>query len=226
MDTSPLRQWFPNLATEAPALGQFSLDIALSILVGFILGRLLLMGREQTSFRQDLASSMALIVMTTTLVISIIKSSLALSLGLVGALSIIRFRTAIREPQELACVFMCFASGIGIGAGHRTLVVLTVAFYLILAGIRLMKQPRKSGFGQILQVRYSESHGPEALHKELSSVCPSLKEISTQINDMETRLVYGVSGLSAAELFQIKTRLTGHYPELQLLISENPEVSG
>ena len=39
--------------------------------------------------------------MTTTLIISVVKSSLTLSLGLVGALSIIRFRTAIKEPEEL-----------------------------------------------------------------------------------------------------------------------------
>ena len=50
--------------------------------------------------------------MTTMLIISIVKSSLALSLGLVGALSIIRFRAAIKEPEELAYLFL--AIGISI----------------------------------------------------------------------------------------------------------------
>ena len=45
----------------------------------------------------------------TTLVITVIKFSLALSLGLVGALSIVRFRTAIKEPEELAYLFLCIA---------------------------------------------------------------------------------------------------------------------
>ena len=50
------------------------------------------------------------------LIISIVKSSLALSLGLVGALSIIRFRTAIKEPEELSYLFIAIALGLGIGA--------------------------------------------------------------------------------------------------------------
>jgi len=47
--------------------------------------------------------------MTTMLVISIVKSSLALSLGLVGALSIVRFRSAIKEPEELVYIFLSMA---------------------------------------------------------------------------------------------------------------------
>ena len=49
---------------------------------------------------------------TTFLVISVVKSSLALSLGLVGALSVIRFRTPIKEPEELSYLFLA------IGIGH------------------------------------------------------------------------------------------------------------
>lgn len=56
---------------------------------------------------------------TTMMVISVVKSSLALSLGLVGALSIIRFRTPIKEPEDLAYLFLALATGIGLGADQR-----------------------------------------------------------------------------------------------------------
>ena len=62
--------------------------------------------------------------MTTMLVISIVKSSLALSLGLVGALSIVRFRAAIKEPEELAYLFLAIAIGLGFGAGQGGITVL------------------------------------------------------------------------------------------------------
>ena len=52
----------------------------------------------------------------TFLVILIVKSSLALSLGLVGALSVIRFRTPVKEPEDLAFLFFAIALGIGYGA--------------------------------------------------------------------------------------------------------------
>jgi uncharacterized membrane protein YhiD involved in acid resistance len=74
--------------------------------------------------------------LTTCIVITIVKSSLALSLGLVGALSIVRFRAAIKEPEELAYLFLIIAIGLGAGAGQiiiitiGTIVSLTVIVFL------------------------------------------------------------------------------------------------
>lgn len=57
-----------------------------------------------------------LLLMVTTAVIAVVKSSLALSLGLVGALSIVRFRAAIKDPEELVYLFLCIAIGLALGA--------------------------------------------------------------------------------------------------------------
>ena len=57
------------------------------------------------------------------LIIFVVKSSLALSLGLVGALSIVRFRSAIKEPEELTFLFLNIALGIGFGANARTALI-------------------------------------------------------------------------------------------------------
>lgn len=60
------------------------------------------------------------------LVIFVVKSSLALSLGLVGALSIVRFRTPIKGPEELVYLFLSIAIGLGFGAGFTNLTTLTI----------------------------------------------------------------------------------------------------
>ena len=63
------------------------------------------------------------------LVIIVVKSSLALSLGLVGALSIVRFRTPIKEPEELVYLFLAIAIGLGYAAGHiliTTIITLSI----------------------------------------------------------------------------------------------------
>lgn len=70
------------------------------------------------------------VALTVCLLISIIKSSLALSLGLVGALSIVRFRTPVKEPEELAYVFLSVTIGLGLGAGYRRETPLAVALIL------------------------------------------------------------------------------------------------
>ena len=71
--------------------------------------------RAQKRFlRRDLGLVLPVICLTTLLVISVVKSSLALSLGLVGALSIVRFRTPIKEPEELAYIFLAIAIGLAL----------------------------------------------------------------------------------------------------------------
>lgn len=59
-----------------------------------------------------------MLIPTMILIISIIRSSVALSLGLVGALSIVRFRTPIKEPEELLYLFVAIAIGLGLGANQ------------------------------------------------------------------------------------------------------------
>lgn len=71
-----------------------------------------------------------ILVPTTVLIISVIKSSLALSLGLVGALSIVRFRTPIKESEELAYLFLAIAIGVGLGAGQ--VMATSLCFVLVL----------------------------------------------------------------------------------------------
>ena len=72
------------------------------------------------------------------LIITIVKSSLALSLGLVGALSIIRFRAAIKEPEELAYLFISISIGLGFGANQA--IITTLAFIIIILVIILLKK--------------------------------------------------------------------------------------
>ena len=74
-----------------------------------------------------------LLTIVTVGVIATIKSSLALSLGMVGALSIVRFRTAIRRPQELVYLFLCIAIGLALGAEFVLLAVILVAISTLCA---------------------------------------------------------------------------------------------
>jgi hypothetical protein len=123
-------------------LPSFALNIALAALMAWILGRVYVRFGETLSNRQQFGRNFVLIAMTTVLIISVVKSSLALSLGLVGALSIVRFRAAIKEPEELAYLFLNIAIGLGLGADQR--VVTIVAFVVIVALISLVRSQPQS----------------------------------------------------------------------------------
>lgn len=84
------------------------------------------------SNKQEFSKNFVILGLTTCIVITIVKSSLALSLGLVGALSIVRFRAAIKEPEELVYLFLVIAIGLGTGAGQTYIITIGVGISVIL----------------------------------------------------------------------------------------------
>ena len=80
---------------------------------------------------QSMGKTLIIISTITFLIITVVKSSLALSLGLVGALSIIRFRTPIKEPFELSYLFMSIAIGLGFGANQWLPTSIVIIFSLV-----------------------------------------------------------------------------------------------
>jgi ABC-type multidrug transport system fused ATPase/permease subunit len=93
------------------------------------------------SNRAKFARVLPAIALTTVLVISIVKASLALSLGLVGALSIVRFRTPVKEPEELAYLFLAIAIGLALGADQWLVGVSAVVLILLLLTARSLFRP-------------------------------------------------------------------------------------
>ena len=115
-------------------------DLFLNLIIAAILGWILeffFINYSQTiNNKKVFSKNFILIATTTAFIISIVKSSLALSLGLVGALSIIRFRTAIKEPEELSYLFICIGIGLGLGAGYRVVTVMSIILIFIIILLR------------------------------------------------------------------------------------------
>ncbi|MBM3881597.1 MAG: DUF4956 domain-containing protein [Verrucomicrobia bacterium] len=130
-----LTNWFTNPGAPIP-LPAFLVNLGLAALLGFLLGRLYVHFGQSLSNRSLFARNFMVLTMTTTLIISVVKSSLALSLGLVGALSIIRFRAAIKEPEELSFLFLAISVGLGLGAGQALVTVAALLAVAILLAVR------------------------------------------------------------------------------------------
>jgi uncharacterized membrane protein YhiD involved in acid resistance len=112
------------------------------------------------------------------LVILIVKSSLALSLGLVGALSIVRFRTPIKEPEELVYLFLSIAIGLGYAAGYTFLTtIITLAILgMIFLWLSNRKIDNKNEYNLILSWE-NESINFEKITDEIMEISSSLKLI-------------------------------------------------
>ena len=112
-------------------LFEYAINLLLTVLLSFILSYLFSRYGRTLSNREMFGKNFVLLSTATMIVITIVKSSLALSLGLVGALSIVRFRTAIKEPEELVYLFLCIAIGLGFGANQRN--VTLIGFVIVVA---------------------------------------------------------------------------------------------
>ena len=115
---------------EIDLLG-FAANLLIAFLLSYILSLAYVKYSNSLSNKKIFSKNFYLIALTTTMIITIVKSSLALSLGLVGALSIVRFRAAIKEPEEIAYLFLCIAIGLGLGANYTMVTV--IGFSIILA---------------------------------------------------------------------------------------------
>ena len=130
-------------------LPEISLDtliwnFLLCVVLSFILFWHFNVRSKKRYLRRDLGLVLPVICLTTLLVISVVKSSLALSLGLVGALSIVRFRTPIKEPEELAYIFLSIAIGLALGADLKEVAVISAVIILVVISIIDKLRPKFS----------------------------------------------------------------------------------
>jgi len=131
-----LQKYFA-ISSENISLSLFLQNLALCFLLSFLLSQLYSNYGSSLSNRKAFSKNFVLLSVTTMLIISIIKSSFALSLGLVGALSIVRYRGAIKEPEELTYLFLCISIGLGIGANQA--IITSTAFIIISIFIIIQK---------------------------------------------------------------------------------------
>ena len=102
-------------------------DMALALVLSFYLGMFIYFVYKKTyagvMFSRTFGGSLVAMTMITTMVILAVTSNVVLSLGMVGALSIVRFRTAIKEPMDIAFLFWAIAGGIVLAAGMLPLAI-------------------------------------------------------------------------------------------------------
>ena len=157
-----MEQLLGQTISDPLSLTSLAINMLLSIVLTSIIAWFYRIYGRSFSNRAKLASILPILAMITVLIISVVKSSLALSLGLVGALSIVRFRTAIKEPEELIYLFMAIAIGVGLGADQRWPTVLAVAImlgYLILHQLQSEKPPKNNLFLNVATTNHDHVFG-------------------------------------------------------------------
>jgi hypothetical protein len=182
------------------------------------------------SNRAEFAQVFPFIVLTTVLIISVVKSSLALSLGLVGALSIVRFRTPVKEPEELAYLFLAIAMGLGLGADQALPTVAAGLSILgAVAGLRWSRRGR-SRKNLYLSVHWSPPEGAEPPIRALEQVVArnvatgDLRRFDKRDGALEATYLLDVS--STDDLSTLVQDLEGSFPGISVTFIDQSQVAG
>lgn len=142
------------------------LDMMLALILAFCLGMFIFLVYKKTyqgvMYSSSFGVTLIALTMITTLVILAVTSNVVLSLGMVGALSIVRFRTAIKEPLDIAFLFWSIAVGIVLAAG---MIPLAVIGSVIIGIILLVFVNRKSHFNPYIVVIQCDGHDSETAAK-------------------------------------------------------------
>lgn len=184
------------------------------------------------SNREEFAQVFPFVLLTTVLIISIVKSSLALSLGLVGALSIVRFRTPIKEPEELAYLFIAIAMGLGLGANQTINTVISGLVILLI--MALFKRQRKIFDDKNLYLSIDWQAGPDdRVDQFISQINTILAKhvISSDlrrfdIRDGQLETTYFVDIASTDNLTVLVGELRAEYPDIGLTFLDQNQLPG
>lgn len=216
------------LATQQVAIPLWSSIYSLIVtsILAFILAQVYIKFGTALSNRRMFAKNFVLIAMTTMLIITIVKSSLALSLGLVGALSIVRFRAAIKEPEELAYLFLTIAIGLGMGANQQLLTISAFAVICLILIIKNYSSTRKTDSNLFLTITNDapDKSDIDKTVETVNSFAVSSKLVRLEESPERSEVSFTVEFDDFKTLSQCKNRLQELNSSLKVVFFDNKNI--
>ena len=184
------------------------MNFVLCIVVAFVVRFFYIHRSLALTGKQHIGSILPILSCIVFLVIVVVKSSLALSLGLVGALSIVRFRTPIKEPEELVYLFLAIAIGLGYAAGQTiiTTLIVTLTLAIIYFGFSGRKENQGREYNLVVDWQDNNLSASNVMDiiKELSDSSEVVK-FTSESNQHSLVLRLDVGQLSSLD--ELKTQL-------------------
>ena len=163
-------------------------DMLIALIVGYLIYRIYKRFFAGVVYSRYFAVTLIGMTVLTCMVTLAISTNIVISLGMVGALSIVRYRTAIKEPLDIMYLFWAITEGITIGASMYILAAVGMLMMLII--IICMSKMKESSGAYVMVVHCAEGDVKDSVLKELSSYVYSVK--SSIMRDTDTELTVQV----------------------------------
>jgi hypothetical protein len=218
-------QYIQEFSNNVP-ITEFLVNVIITALLISLLRLYYVHFGNAISNRRRFANNFLPLGLGTLLIIMIVKSSIALSLGLVGALSIVRYRAAIKDPEELTYLFI--AIGIGLAGGANQPILAIVAFTIIILLLYISNLINKQGVtsqqGRMFINIHTDIEDLDQITQVLVNHLPyvELKRMDTLDEGLE--LSYIGKAKSIAELNQLKVDIKALSANTRLSIIDQPDL--
>lgn len=184
------------------------LDVFIALALAFVIGLFIMQVYKKTfkgvMYSESFGISLIALCLITTLIILAVTSNVVLSLGMVGALSIVRFRSAIKEPIDIAYLFWAISTGIVIGAG---LIPLAIIGSIFIGIVMILFVNRKTVNNPYILVINCENDNSEN---------DALKLLSKNVQkyNVKSKTVSPVNGIEMTVEIGLKKNTTGFVNEI------------
>jgi len=209
----------------------FVISLICAAILSFLVQLFYVKYSSTLSNRKEFAKNFVILGVTTCIVIMIVKSSLALSLGLVGALSIVRFRAAIKEPEELVYLFLIIAIGLGCGANQLVITVIgiLVSLFIIVLYSGYLKNSYKNieekiNTGIIIDDNISDVQINNLIY-EIKKISKELKFISMSRSKNNTTINIDIKPKKFENLTILSGKIKKKFPNSKVILAYNDELS-
>ena len=217
-----------NVQIDIP---NFVLSLICAVILSFFVQLFYIKYSSSLSNRKEFSKNFVILAVTTCIVIMIVKSSLALSLGLVGALSIVRFRAAIKEPEELVYLFLIIAIGLGCGANQLVITTVGIIFSLVLIIIYsgYMKNSKRNieeviNLGVIIEQDITDVQ-INNLISEIKKISDELKFISMSRTEKNTTINLDVKPKKFEKLTLLSGQIKKKFKNSKVIMAYNDDLS-
>ena len=217
-----------NVQIDIP---NFVLSLVFAAILSFFVQLFYIRYSSTLSNRKEFSKNFVILGVTTCIVIMIVKSSLALSLGLVGALSIVRFRAAIKEPEELVYLFLIIAIGLGCGANQLIITVVGIVFALILIMIYsgYLKNSKKNieqviNLGIIIEENINDTQINNLIN-DIKKISSELKFVSMSRTNENTTINIDLKPKKFENLTLLSGKIKKKFSNSKVILAYNDDLS-
>ena len=208
----------------------FLISIIIASFLSLLIRATYLKFSNSLSNKNEFSGIFVILGLATTLVITIVKSSLALSLGLVGALSIVRFRAAIKTPEELVYLFLVIASGLGCGAGQIKITVIGVLFSLIIIVIFYLTNKKSILSKNLINAAFIfnkkiKTNEFDEIIKKIEKNCSKLVFVSFSITSDQSTINLDIEPKKLESISLINKEINSSYKDVKIVFTKDSYLS-